>query len=49
MRRCNQSQKGGLLFSFSMPSCALLLLRGVHNNFCGADKRWNLGKFEIKI
>ena len=39
---------GGLLFSISMPPCALLLRRGVHN-CCGADECWNLGKIEFKI
>ena len=39
---------GGLLFSISMPPCALLLRKCVHN-CCGADERWNLGKIEFKI
>ena len=37
---------GGLLFFISMPPCALLLLRDVHN-CCGADERLNLEKIEF--
>ena len=37
-----------MLFSISMPPCTLLLCRGVHN-CCGADERFNLGKFEFNI
>ena len=48
MMRCNQSQRGGLLFSISMPPCALLLRRGVHN-CCGDDERLNLGKVDFNI
>ena len=48
MRKCNQSQRDGLLFSIYMSPCALLLLRGVHN-CCGADERLNLGKNDFNI
>ena len=48
MRRYNQSQRGGLLYSISMPPCALLLCRDVHT-CCGADERLNLGKFDFSI
>ena len=48
MRRCSQSQRGGLLFSISMPVCALLLRRGVHN-CCGAEERLKLEKDDFNI
>ena len=47
MRKCNQSQRDGLLFSIYMSPCALLLLRVVHN-CCGADERLNLGKIDFQ-
>ena len=48
MRKCNQSQRCGLLFSIPVPPHALLLRGGVHNYCCGADERLNLGKFDVQ-